>query len=78
MIQCPYAQQIWKEAKKIISISIVLTGKFIEQSLINWFRKIKLKDFIYLPCLVLWGIWISCSDSLVNVKERSIFKVSSL
>jgi hypothetical protein len=77
LINCTSTRQIWKEVKKIICLANVWLGKLIEDYLRKLFPKKELKEYINIPCMVSWRIWLARNYQIFDEKFLPPFHIST-
>jgi hypothetical protein len=75
LINCPYAQHIWKEVEHITRVTNVWIGEIVEECLRKWFVRNESKEFRSIPCLVSWGILLARNSQIFDEKFLPSFKV---
>ena len=74
---CLYAKVVWVELEYIIGCEGKWNGKYVGECLENWMQNKDLKEYISLPLLSSWSIWLTCNSSIFQDKGMPSFQCES-
>eukprot|EP01018_Ginkgo_biloba_P039380 Gb_12932 [translate_table: standard] len=77
IMECNFSQQVWKEIAVLTGLKHAWSGSTVEEGLRGWCSLSWVKEFLALPVIIAWGIWLARNASIFEEIETHPLQCAS-
>eukprot|EP01018_Ginkgo_biloba_P032904 Gb_28853 [translate_table: standard] len=77
IMECNFSKQVWKEIAFLTGLKHAWSGSTVEEGLRGWCSLSWVKEFLALPVIIAWGIWLARNASIFDEIETHPLQCAS-